>query len=161
MVQRTTVPAATRTVPGQKRNPRITAEEAFPCCDGHVPLDDPPIIPVLPVLGELRGRYVAGRELAADRRAVQKSGASSVAGALFKVISGPIGVDLSAAAAIGGDEALEARVDQLETGREPPYSPIPPKRMLASVGGGAVLIWAAVASFVSFTPLMAKLCTGS
>ena len=115
----------------------------------------------LPALGELRGRYVAGRELAADRRAVQKSGVSSVAGALFKVISGPAGVDLSAAAAIGGDEALEARVDQLETGREPPYSPIPPKRMLASVGGGAVLIWAAVASFVSFTPLMAKLCTGS
>src|SRR2546429_7914322 len=55
----------------------------------------------LPVLGELRGRYVAGRELAADRRAVQKSGASSLARGLFKVISGPTGGDLRAAAAIG------------------------------------------------------------
>ena len=114
----------------------------------------------LPVLGELRGRYVAGRELAADRRAVQKSGASSVAGALFKVIGGPAGVDLSAAAAIGGDEALEARVNQLESGTEPPSAPLPPARVLASVAGGAVLAWAAVASFVSFTPLMARLCTG-
>jgi Zn-dependent protease with chaperone function len=114
----------------------------------------------LPALAELRGRYAAGRELAADRRAVQKSGARSVAGALCKVISGPAGIDLSAAAAIGGDEALEARVNQLESGTEPPYAPIPPTRLLASVGGGAVLAWSAVASFVSFTPLMAKLCTG-
>ena len=34
----------------------------------------------LPALGELRGRYVAGRELAADRRAMTRSGAPSVAG---------------------------------------------------------------------------------
>jgi len=114
----------------------------------------------LPVLRELRGRYVTGRELAADRRAMRKTDAPSVAGALFKVVGGPPGVDLATAAAIGGDEALEARVGQLESGTEPPVAPMSRGRLLASMGGAGVLAWSATASFVTFAPVMARLCTG-
>lgn len=114
----------------------------------------------LPALSELRGRYVAARELAADRRAMRRGGPKSLAGALYKVIAGPPDVDLGAAAAIGGDEALDARVTQLESGTEPPMAPISRARLVASVGGVGVLGASAVASFASFAPLMAKVCTG-
>jgi Zn-dependent protease with chaperone function len=73
----------------------------------------------LPALKHLRRRYVAGRELAADRRAVRSCGDAALAGALYKVVRGPAWPELSQAAAIGGDELLDARVEQLETGREP------------------------------------------
>ena len=114
----------------------------------------------LPALSELRGRYVAARELAADRRAMRRAGPAPLAGALYKVIAGPPDVDLGAAAAIGGDEALDARVTQLESGTEPPMAPISRARMVASVGGVGVLGASAIASFASFGPLMAKICTG-
>ena len=114
----------------------------------------------LPALSELRGRYVAARELAADRRAMRRAGPAPLAGALYKVIAGPPDVDLGAAAAIGGDEALDARVTQLESGTEPPMAPISRARMVASVGGICVLGASAIASFASFGPLMAKICTG-
>ncbi|HEX9548888.1 MAG TPA: M56 family metallopeptidase, partial [Acidimicrobiales bacterium] len=114
----------------------------------------------LPVLRELRGRYVTGRELAADRRAMRKTDAPSVAGALFKVVGGPAGVDLATAAAIGGDEALEARVSQLESGTEPPVAPMSRGRLLASAGGAGMLAWSATTSFATFAPVMARLCTG-
>ena len=114
----------------------------------------------LPALSELRGRYVAARELAADRRAMRRGGPAPLAGALYKVIAGPPGVDLGAAAAIGGDEALDARVTQLESGTEPPMAPISRARLVGSVGGVAVLGASAIASFASFSPLMARICTG-
>ena len=114
----------------------------------------------LPALSELRARYVAARELAADRRAMRRGGPKSLAGALYKVIAGPPDVDLGAAAAIGGDEALDARVTQLESGTEPPMAPISRARLVASVGGVGVFGASAVASFASFAPLMAKICTG-
>ena len=114
----------------------------------------------LPALSELRGRYVAARELAADRRAMRRAGPAPLAGALYKVIAGPPDVDLGAAAAIGGDEALDARVTQLESGSEPPMAPISRARMVASVGGVGVLGASAIASFASFGPLMARICTG-
>jgi Zn-dependent protease with chaperone function len=113
----------------------------------------------LPPLSELRGRYVAARELAADRRAMRRGGPAPLAGALYKVIAGPADVDLSAAAAIGGDEALDARVTQLESGIEPPMAPISRARLVGSVGGVGVLGASAIASFASFGPLMAKICT--
>lgn len=73
----------------------------------------------LPALRGLRRRYVAGRELAADRRAIRACGEPALAGALYKVIRGPAWPELAQAAAIGGPELLDARVEQLETGREP------------------------------------------
>src|SRR5271165_2581003 len=55
----------------------------------------------LPALESLRARYVAGRELAADRRAVEVCGRRPLAGALLKVVRGPEWSELGVAAAIG------------------------------------------------------------
>ena len=114
----------------------------------------------LPSLVELRGRYVAGRELAADRRAMGQAGVDSLAGALYKVIGAPPGLELGAAAAIGGEEALDARVDQLESGTEPDPGHLSGRGLALSVGGAGVLATSAAVSFASFAPLMARLCTG-
>jgi hypothetical protein len=43
----------------------------------------------LALLRDLHPRYLAGRELAADRRAVPRCGKQSLAGALFTVVRGP------------------------------------------------------------------------
>jgi len=112
----------------------------------------------VPVLGELRGRYVAGRELAADRRAIQTTGPAGLAGALYKVIAGPPGLSLAATAAIGGDEAIDARVEQLESGTEPNLGRLSRRAVATSLAGGGVLAWSSAASIVGFAPLMAKLC---
>lgn len=74
---------------------------------------------LVPALRELERRYLAGRELAADRRAARACGRRPLAGALLKVVRGPAWPELSSAAAIGGSELLAARVAQLESGREP------------------------------------------
>jgi Zn-dependent protease with chaperone function len=76
----------------------------------------------LPALSALRSRYVAGRELAADRRAVQACGRTPLAAALLKVVRGPAWRELDVAAAIGGPELLDVRVAQLESGKEPPLA---------------------------------------
>lgn len=73
----------------------------------------------LPALDALRARYLAGRELAADRHAVRVCGRRPLVGALLKVVRGPDWSELDGAAAIGGPELLNARVAQLETGIEP------------------------------------------
>jgi Zn-dependent protease with chaperone function len=114
----------------------------------------------IPVLAELRSRYVTARELAADRQAIGTAGPIPLAGALYKVEAGPPEIELGAAAAIGGDEALDARVTQLESGAEPPLGRLSRSRMIAIFGAGGVLIWATVSSFIGFAPLMARLCTG-
>ncbi len=75
-----------------------------------------PMLFFLPALRELRVRYIADRELAADRRALRRHGRRPLAGALYKVVGTPAWVQLSPAAALGGGDALEARVTQLETG---------------------------------------------
>jgi len=74
---------------------------------------------LVPALRALQERYLSGRELAADRRALRSCGRHSLAGALLKAVRGPAWPELASAAAIGGSELLEARVAQLETGREP------------------------------------------
>ena len=86
---------------------------------------------LLPALGSLRARYVTGRELAADRRAIALCGSRPLAGALLSVVRGPEwstldGVaPIDGAAAVGGVRAisaaalLEARIVQLETGSQP------------------------------------------
>jgi Zn-dependent protease with chaperone function len=92
-----------------------------------------PALFYLPVLHDLRHRYVAGRELAADRRAVHACGPQPVAGALYKATTGPTWSELGAAAAIGADDLLDLRVTQLETGGEPPIPPTSRPALVASV----------------------------
>jgi Zn-dependent protease with chaperone function len=99
----------------------------------------------LPALRDYRRRYLVGRELAADQRAVAAHGTHALAGALYKAVRGPVWSEVSTAAAIGGDELLDVRIAQLEAGREPAIS---------GVSGGAraltalvvVLLVAAVAA---------------
>jgi Zn-dependent protease with chaperone function len=73
----------------------------------------------LPALASLRVRYVAARELAADRRAMRVCGRRPLASALLKVVRGPEWTELQVATAIGDPELLDVRVVQLETGRQP------------------------------------------
>ena len=75
---------------------------------------------LVPVLRALEQRYLAARELAADRRAVRACGRHPLAGALLKVVRGPQWPELAGAAAIGGPELLDVRVAQLESGRGAP-----------------------------------------
>jgi Zn-dependent protease with chaperone function len=92
-----------------------------------------PALFYLPVLRDLRRRYVAGRELAADRRAARACGPQPLAGALYKVTAGPTWSELGAAAAIGADDLLDLRVTQLETGREPAIPQTSRSALAASV----------------------------
>lgn len=104
----------------------------------------------VPVLARLHARYVAGRELAADRRALEAYGPKPLAGALYKVVRGPSWPELQAAAAIGGSELLDARVAQLESGAEPPLSGLTPRAILLSTFGAALLSALFVTSVVGF-----------
>jgi beta-lactamase regulating signal transducer with metallopeptidase domain len=112
----------------------------------------------LPVLHDLRGHYIVGRELVADRRAMDARGARSLAGALQKVLQGPVWFETGAAAAIGGSEALDARVAQLESGEAPPPSPRSRTAVGVTIGAGTVLAGSLVGSLVAFGPVMARLC---
>jgi Zn-dependent protease with chaperone function len=91
----------------------------------------------LPALRDLRSRYTAGRELAADRRAAEARGRAPLAGALMKVVRGPNWKELQTAPAIGGPELLDVRVKQLEMGSEPPLDRI--SRTALSLSGAALL----------------------
>lgn len=103
----------------------------------------------LPLFRELRSRYIAGRELAADRRAVRAYGERPLVGALYKVVRGPAWVDLGAAAAIGGPQLLDVRVAQLETGEEPRHS-IPFGAWVVTVVAGFALLVAFVVAVATF-----------
>ncbi len=104
----------------------------------------------VPALDALRVRYVAGRELAADRRAVAVCGRRPLAGALLKVIRGPEWSELGVAAPIGGHELLAVRVAQLETGAEPRPETVRATRVVLSLIGVALLASAFLASVSSF-----------
>jgi hypothetical protein len=104
----------------------------------------------LPALGALRTRYVAGRELAADRRAVQECGRKPLVSALLKVVRGPAWSELEVAAAIGGPELLDLRVAQLESGREPKLAAFNPTGVALSALGALVFTSAFVASIAGF-----------
>ena len=93
----------------------------------------------LPALRDLRARYIAGRELAADRRALASCGRRPLAGALLKVVETPRWPELSTAAAIGGADLLDMRIAQLETGGEPPAAAIEPRLVALSAAGAATL----------------------
>jgi Zn-dependent protease with chaperone function len=104
----------------------------------------------LPVLDSLHASYVAGRELAADRRAVAVCGRRPLAGALLKVVRGPAWSELDLATAIGGPELLDVRILQLETGVEPRLEGINMRRVMLSLLGAALLAAAFLASVSSF-----------
>jgi Zn-dependent protease with chaperone function len=93
----------------------------------------------LPALGHLRDRYLAGRELAADRRAVDAVGGRSLAAALYHVLERPAWAEFGAAAALGGSEFLEMRVEQLESGQEPRLAPVPRWASTLTIGGLVLL----------------------
>lgn len=101
----------------------------------------------LPALHPLRDRYLAGRELAADRAAVRVAGEEALAGALVKVLDGPLWADLGTAAALSGG-VLEHRIEQLENGCEPPQPGLPRQAVLltfAALGAIAGLFALAIA----------------
>jgi hypothetical protein len=100
----------------------------------------------LPALGALRARYLAGRELAADHRAVRAVGRRALAGALHHALDRPSWSDFGAAAALGGTEFLDLRVTQLETGREPPLPRMPRWALVITAAGLAGL---SIASLVT------------
>lgn len=100
----------------------------------------------LPVLGPLRDRYLAGRELAADRRAVAALGERPLAGALLHVLERPAWSEFGAAAALGGAEFLDVRVEQIETGREPALAPVPRWAWAVTVAGLVALSGAFLAT---------------
>jgi Zn-dependent protease with chaperone function len=102
----------------------------------------------LPILRDLHIRYMAGRELAADRWAVRARGARPLAGALLKVVRGPHWPELSTAAAIGGPELLDLRIAQLEHGSEPKLDIVTAPRLLISLVGLAALGASLVATIV-------------
>jgi Zn-dependent protease with chaperone function len=104
----------------------------------------------LPALGALRTRYIAGRELAADRRAVQACGRKPLVGALMKVVRGPAWSELEVAAAIGGSELLDLRVAQLESGHEPRLAGLTSTDAVLSVFGALGFTAVFVASIVGF-----------
>jgi Zn-dependent protease with chaperone function len=104
----------------------------------------------LPAFRSLEQRYVASRELAADRRAVDSCGRKPLAGALLKVVRGPSWPELQTAAAIGGPELLDVRVAQLESGNEPQVAGPSRAVLAASVVGAAALTALFVASVVGF-----------
>lgn len=100
----------------------------------------------VPALVALRARYVAGRELAADRRAVRACGREALVGALLKVVRGPGWGELQAAAAIGGPELLDLRVAQLESGSEPKLGALTARGVALSGLGALLFAGALIAS---------------
>ncbi len=106
----------------------------------------------LPAVGHLVARYLAGRELAADRRSRRDLGRPALAGALFKVVAGPGWDELETATAMAGPELLAVRVDQLERASEPPLPRLP----VASVALSAVVL-AALGGIVAAVALQGGL----
>lgn len=92
----------------------------------------------LPALNSLRTRYVAARELAADRRAVALYGRRPLAGALLKVVGGPDWSEQAGAAAIASPQLLDVRLVQLETGSEPTPEALDAKNVVLSLGAAAL-----------------------
>jgi Zn-dependent protease with chaperone function len=103
----------------------------------------------LPALDSLRARYAAGRELAADRRAVAVCGRWPLAGALLKVARSPEWSEQGVAAA-GSPELLDVRVVQLETGTEPRPVVLGVRRVVFSLMGTGLLAAVFLLSVSSF-----------
>ena len=105
---------------------------------------------LLPALDSLGGRYLACRELAADRQAVAACGHGPLAGALLKAVRGPACGELDGVAPIGGPDLLDVRVAQLETGAEPRLPALGMTRATLSLAGITLLAALFLASVSSF-----------
>ncbi|MQA87455.1 MAG: M48 family metalloprotease [Streptosporangiales bacterium] len=101
----------------------------------------------LPALRHLSSRFVAGRELAADRAAAAHCGNRPLAGALLRVLEPPSWAATTPAAAMASCSnaaTLDARITQLETGSEPPPQRTPRRLLLASTLVAVLVLAAAV-----------------
>lgn len=107
----------------------------------------------LPALRHLSRRFVAGRELAADRVAVSRCGTRPVAGALLRTVEPPRWA-ASPAAAMASVETLHDRITQLETGSEPTPAPTPRWLLASTVAAGLVVL----AAGVSAAAVIQQLC---
>lgn len=96
----------------------------------------------LPLVAALRGAYLVGRELDADRAAILAVGRSPLASTLCKILSHPRAHDLRAAAAAGAADGSRARITQIIS----PGAPLP------RLGRGSVL--ASLASVAVFAALL-------
>lgn len=104
----------------------------------------------LPALQSLRTRYTAGRELAADRRAMHACGARPLAGALLKAVRGPAWDEVAlAAAAMAEPGLLDVRIGQLESGREPKLSRLSLACIVISLATATLLVLALLVSVLS------------
>jgi hypothetical protein len=106
------------------------------------------------VLRDLHRRYVAGRELAADRRAMDACGRKPLASALVRVVAGPAWPELATAAAMAAPDMLEARVEQMETGEEPDIARVTPGSIVLTIPVAGVLAWGSIASMVAMSNAM-------
>ena len=102
----------------------------------------------LPAIGHLTGRYLTGRELAADRAAIRALDERALAGALAATMAGPQWADLDATAALAGG-TLDRRLLQLETGREPGLPPIPRRTVHWTIVGLVILLGAFAVSIAA------------
>ncbi|CAN5483619.1 hypothetical protein BH20ACT2_BH20ACT2_03840 [soil metagenome] len=103
----------------------------------------------LPATRHLLDRYLTGRELNADHRALRHCGRPALAGALFRASGGPAALTLGAAAAFGGDDLLDIRIAQLETQTEPAMPPIPAPTLAATAVGLGTVFAGLVATAVA------------
>jgi Zn-dependent protease with chaperone function len=93
----------------------------------------------LPALRTLAARYEAARELAADRRAVGIVGPRPLAGALLKAMEG-VPSERLAAVPLAARRSIDARLIQLETGREPALMGVGAGTLGATALGAGVFV---------------------
>lgn len=103
----------------------------------------------LPALRSLHERYLAGRELAADRAAYRKCGKEPLVAALYQVAASPEPATAEPAAAIGGTDLLEVRIAQLEAGHEPPLPAIP-RWSVVTTGVGVIAMTVGIVLITAF-----------
>ncbi len=102
-------------------------------------------------LSPFQARHTAGRELAADRRAIAVCVRRALAGALLKAVPGIDWPGGEAAMSLRGRCALASRVAQLETGAAPPQSALADARALLVAGASLVVLAFLAATIMRFS----------